>query len=70
MRRQSVTSSNLASVGYDPSSQTLEVEFQNGSVYRYFNVPQTIYEGLMRASSSGSFLASQVKDRFPYSRVA
>jgi KTSC domain-containing protein len=70
MKRQFVTSSNLASVGYDPSSQTLEVEFHNGSVYRYFNVPETIYDGLMHASSSGSFLASQVKDRFPYSRVA
>jgi KTSC domain len=69
MRRSSVVSDNLASVGYDAATQTLEVEFQNGRVYQYFNVPGGIYESLMRAPSKGEFLAAQIKDRFPYSRV-
>lgn len=47
MKRQSVSSSNLRSVGYDPETKTLEVEFQNGSVYQYFNVPPQVYKGLM-----------------------
>lgn len=67
--RQPVASSNLASVGYDPQSQTLEVEFQDGSVYQYYNVPQGIFDALMSAPSKGQFLAYQIKDRFPYSRV-
>jgi hypothetical protein len=69
MERQKVSSSNIASIGYDPSSQTLEVEFLNGSVYQYYNVPGGIHEAFMRAPSKGQFLASQIKDRFPYSRV-
>jgi KTSC domain len=33
MERQPVSSSNLKSVGYDPRSRTLEIEFHNGGVY-------------------------------------
>ena len=42
MYRQPVSSSNLASVGYDASSMTLEVGFNNGSVYQYYNVPANV----------------------------
>lgn len=69
MRRDFVASSNLASVGYDEKSQTLEVEFQDGSVYQYYNVPKTIYDQLMAESSKGKYLAANIKGQFPYSRV-
>ena len=49
MNRIPVSSSNVAAVWYDPKTLTLEVEFHNGSVYQYFDVPQTIYDGLMNA---------------------
>jgi hypothetical protein len=39
MERIAVTSSNVVAVGYQESSSTLEVEFKNGSVYRYLDVP-------------------------------
>jgi hypothetical protein len=51
MNRQLVSSSNLLSVGYDPASQTLEVEFQDGSVYQYYNVGQSMHDQLMAAPS-------------------
>ena len=44
MDRQSVSSSNIVSVGYDPTSETLEVEFQSGGVYQYYNVGQSTYD--------------------------
>jgi hypothetical protein len=69
MNRQIVSSSNLLSVGYDPASQTLEVEFKNGSVYQYYNVGQSTRDELMAAPSKGQFLAYQIKPFFPYSRV-
>jgi hypothetical protein len=69
MRRHPVASSNIASVGYEPTSQTLEVEFAGGAVYQYYNVPQSIYEEFVAAASKGRFFASQIKDRFPYARV-
>jgi hypothetical protein len=50
-------------VGYDPATNTLEVEFLNGSIYHYFNVPPSIYSGLMSASSHGSYLDQYVTRR-------
>ena len=61
MNRTSVSSSNLASVGYDPNTQTLEVEFLHGGIYQYTDVPLSVYEGLMAASSHGSYFDQNVK---------
>ena len=60
MQRQSVNSSNLVSVGYDPTSDTLEIEFKNGTIYRYFNVPPFEHERLMSASSHGIYFNSNI----------
>lgn len=69
MERYSVASSNIASVGYDEGSQTLEVEFLNGSIYQYYNVPKNMYDQLMQAGSKGRFLNIYIKNAYPYSRV-
>jgi len=69
MIRDFVSSSHVASVGYDPGSETLEVEFTDGSIYRYFNLPAWLYERLMAAPSKGQFLHFNIKDTYPYSRV-
>lgn len=70
MNRQIVASTNIASVGYDESSQTLEIEFTNGAVYQYFNVEPALYEQLMQAGSKGHFFNVYIKNAFPFSRVA
>jgi len=69
MKRDPVSSSNIVSVGYDAPSETLEIEFMSGSVYQYYNVPQSIYDGFIAAPSAGQFFAYQIKNAFPYSRV-
>lgn len=71
MDRESVQSSNLASVGYDPSRSTLEIEFHGGGIYQYYGVPQHIYEGLMNAGSKGSYFDQNIKKAgYSYSKVA
>jgi hypothetical protein len=69
VKRDLVTSSNIAEVGYDPSSRTLEVLFNTGAVYQYFDVPQQIYNELMQASSKGGFINSNVKGHYRYARI-
>jgi hypothetical protein len=69
MNRNPVTSSNIASIGYDDASATLEIEFKNGSIYQYFDVSQREYEGLISADSHGSYLAQNIKGRYRYSKV-
>jgi hypothetical protein len=61
MNRTPVSSSNLASVGYDSSTQVLEVEFLHGSIYQYSGIPSSVYVDLMAASSHGSYFDQYVK---------
>ena len=69
MNREPVASSTIVAIGYDESSETLEVEFRAGSVYQYYNVTLALFEQLMQANSKGQFLAYQIKSAYPYSRV-
>lgn len=69
MERIPVESSNIASIGYDEDTNTLEIEFHNGGVYQYFDVPFAVYDGLMEANSKGQYLAQQIKGQFRYVKV-
>ncbi|MGT2501204.1 KTSC domain-containing protein [Bradyrhizobium guangxiense] len=69
MERYNVASSNVQSIGYEPQSGTLEVEFVVGTVYQYYGVPQNIYDQLMQEPSKGRFLNTYIKNQYPYSRV-
>lgn len=60
MERIPVSSSNIASIGYDHSNQILEVEFNNGRIYHYYSIPRHQYDNLMNAASHGKYLASEI----------
>lgn len=71
MDRIPVTSSNVASVGYDDGTSTLEVEFTSGSVYRYFAVPRLHFVALTGGGVSvGTYLNAEIKTRYRYERVS
>ncbi|MDI6451441.1 KTSC domain-containing protein [Anaerobaca lacustris] len=69
MNRTPVTSSNVVSIGYDPSTLTLEVEFKGNSVYQYFDVPEVVYQELMRARSIGQFMHANIRNNYRYAKV-
>ena len=69
MERFSVRSDNIQSIGYDPTHQILEIEFKGGRIYRYSGVPLEKYERLMSSSSKGGYFHSNIKDRYPCSRL-
>jgi len=65
-----VISSNVASYGYDPERELLLIAFLDGSLYRYFNVPEVVWIRFQAASSKGKFVWSDVRDQYEYQRVA
>lgn len=69
MDRQIVASSNVAAIGYDEASATLEVEFLNGAVYQYFNIGSDLHAQLMAAPSKGQFMHAYIRNAYPFSRV-
>jgi len=69
IERQPVASTHLLSVGYHPGKQVLEIEFQNGDVYRYLAVPPAIAQGLHGAASKGRYFARVIRGRFKFQLV-
>ena len=61
MNRIPVASHNIYSVGYDSNSKVLEIEFNTHSVYRYYEVPEDVYDELMAAESKGSYFFKKIK---------
>lgn len=69
MNRTPVSSSNLASVGYDKASRTLEVEFHRSGVYQFSGIHPNTHRHLMSAGSKGKFFHKNIRDSYPYEKL-
>jgi hypothetical protein len=69
MPRETVMSSAIEAVEYEPVGQQLEIELTNGHVYRYLDVPRSTYEAFMAAESKGRFYNDHIRDVFLYDRL-
>ncbi len=69
MERKRVNATNLRSVGYDPSSQTLEVEFTSGSIIQYSRVSPEVHRRLMAAPSPGSYFKDNIEEEYTARRI-
>lgn len=65
MVRTPVSSSTICTIGYDPDSTVLEIEFNSGAVYQYSGVPKGEYDGLMAAASHGTYFNANIKNVYP-----
>ena len=57
-----VTSTAIHSVAYDAGARLLEIEFTSHEVYQYSNVPPSVANGLMSASSKGQYFNEFIKN--------
>ena len=64
-----LTSKMILGVRYNEETYELDIVFRTGDKYRYKNVPQFVYEGLMKAASHGQYLHKKVLGRFKYERL-
>ena len=62
--RQQVQSTAIAAVGYSKRQHILEIEFVNGAIYRYFDVPPAVYRELMSSESKARFYDSNIRRRY------
>ena len=67
--RESVQSSQIKSMGYDPLSQQLVIEFigrdetEDGPIYGYTDVPPSLFAELRAAPSIGKFFSARIRPR-------
>lgn len=59
-----VESNNLAAIGYDAESKTLQVDFKNGKRFQYPNVEPELFAEFQAAESVGKFFAARIKSEF------
>ena len=57
-------SSNIAALGYDEPEQTLAVQFTNGTLFHYSNVPPETYKAMTEAKSVGSYFSFAIRGKF------
>jgi hypothetical protein len=70
LTRELVTSTDLKSVGYDAVAHVLEVELPDGPIFRYFEVPVSVYEALMSTPSKGQYFNDNVVTKYECTRIA
>lgn len=69
MHRIALDSTTLASVLYSPDRCLLDMEFRDGAVYHYFDVPLPTYRELLQADSKGTYFNRNIRNRFRYQQV-
>ena len=62
--RQRVDSTAIAKVGYSKRRHVLEIEFANGAIYRYLDVPPSVYHDLISAGSKARFYDFNIKGKY------
>lgn len=61
-----VDSTMLASVGYDSKARLLVVLYNSGKAYEYLDVPQEVYQNLIKAESIGHFMHDHILNQYDY----
>jgi hypothetical protein len=62
-------SSNLDGFEYIADERVLIVEFKHGGRYKYYDVPESVFEQMRAAPSKGQFLAQNIKNTYRYARA-
>ena len=64
IRREPLASTALATAGYSKRLHIMEIEFCNGAVYRYLDVPEIVYRDFMTAESKAQYYDWNIKGHY------
>lgn len=67
--RKVVASDAVVHIGYDPVAGTLEVGFDHGGVYEYYDVPALVAAGFGVAGSKGQYFNDEIRGQYVYKRI-
>lgn len=69
MKMIDVDSSMIAAAGYDEKIQTLQVQFNSGNCYEYYEVEPEVFQELLEAESKGRYMRANIIDCYGYSKI-
>ena len=69
IRRAPVESKALAAAGYSKRLHALEIEFRDGLIYRYLDVPSSVHRAFELAESKARFYNREIRGKYHSLRV-
>ena len=69
MNRTIIESSMIRSIGHDADNATLELEFNSGAIWQYYDFPESIWYAFEGADSKGKFFHQEIKNQYSESQV-
>jgi N-formylglutamate amidohydrolase len=66
MQRHEVESTVIDAIGY---SRVLELRFESGRVYQYYNVPEEVYNAMLTAASKGKYFNEHIRGKYSYQEI-
>lgn len=64
-----VKSSQVESIGYDPMTRTLAINYKSGSLYHYHEVPTVVFTDMQKAESVGKFIHANIKLKYKFTNT-
>jgi hypothetical protein len=64
LRVHEFASSAITRGAYDLGARTLDLWYKGGDRYRYFDVPERVFDALLSAASAGEFVNREIKPHY------
>ncbi len=68
MNRTDIVSSMILSAGYDTKESMLEIEFSDGEIWQYFDVPVSVWIRFIGSDSKGRTYKRTIKYQYAGSK--
>jgi hypothetical protein len=65
----SFNSSTLDTGTYNHKTRDLIIRFKKGAAYLYSDVPEPIWDGLVKTSSPGTYHAQNIKENYQFTKL-
>lgn len=66
MDMQDLESSVISAAGY---ARVLEIKFNSGRIYQYFDVTEDVYTTFLASDSKGKYFNAHIRGQFPYREI-
>jgi len=64
-----VNSDAFSHIGYSTINKVLDLKFESGSVYRYYNIPILVWDELYYSTSMGKVFNDNIRGQYPFDKL-
>ena len=69
MSETAIKSKTIKSCAFNEKKGEMTIRFSSGGRYTYLGVTQDLYDGMVKADSAGSFFHSNIRGKFPSTKL-